>query len=457
MSYQNEIKTIKLLQERSGSIEKEHDKVFSTLERLKMKLSSIEGAEDILGSSTVEIKKQELLKTKFERKSINDTSIEEIYLEATSRFENDLSVNDILTKEDFAIVDEKISKRLHAFNNKYTLDAWDYAIAGSCGLFAAMLDLLCIKAPLKPTANYTQQVNGIFNQWVQKAFNTVLPPEKSKKLSELFPIGGPDSSVNSDLVGAGKVLTPINHRLKSLAHDPILGVIFGFKDMMFNTCTVVENGTIVVYHSNKSPHSQQNLWRYIGTMFGHLLSDVNAPSQRGNRGMGLPAPFMGLLRMLEGIPVAQSNFGKQIEWMYINGYDFRQFVVTSIPMAIMEVLLRVFYIAKECQVSNRKFCEVSMETVPGKIHPRFRLMLAIAYGTSSAVNAGKMYITQNILNANYASWMGLVWNGFFALKWGLLDKHLKCWEYVTEEEIKELDELVDSIENLYERAEKLNG
>lgn len=71
------------------------------------------------------------------------------------------------------------------------------------------------------------------------------------------------------------------------------------------------------------------------------------PPATAIEGMGLPAPFMGLLRMLEGIPVGDSNFGKQIEWMYVNGYDFRQFAATSIPMLIMEVLLRVFYVGKQ--------------------------------------------------------------------------------------------------------------
>lgn len=79
------------------------------------------------------------------------------------------------------------------------------------------------------------------------------------------------------------------------------------------------------------------------------------PLSKGNRGMGLPAPFMGLLRMLEGIPVGSSNFGKQIEYMYVNGYDFRQFIVTSIPMSIMEVLMRVFYVAKQVSLGKGAF------------------------------------------------------------------------------------------------------
>lgn len=82
-------------------------------------------------------------------------------------------------------------------------------------------------------------------------------------------------------------------------------------------------------------------------------------------------------------------------------------------------------------------------------------MLALAYGTSSAVNAGKMYVTGNILNASYASWMGLAWNGFHALKWALLDKQLKLWGEVEAKEIAQLDGLILKMDELESRATRL--
>jgi hypothetical protein len=186
-----------------------------------------------------------------------------------------------------------------------------------------------------------------------------------------------------------------------------------------------------------------------------ILSDVNAPSANGNRGMGLPAPFMGILRMFEGIPVGDSNFGKQIEWMYVNGYDFRQFVVSSVPMAIMEVLLRAFYTIKQIKLYGAPFGESMLDTMPMKINPRFRIMLALSYGTSSAVNAGKVYVTKNIMNANYASWMGLAWNGFHAIKWALLDRQLKLWDEIEAKEIEEIEYLIGDLDRLSIRASQL--
>jgi hypothetical protein len=98
-----------------------------------------------------------------------------------------------------------------------------------------------------------------------------------------------------------------------------------------------------------------------------------------------------------------------------------------------------------------------MDTMPGRLNPRFRMILAIAYGTFGAVNAGKIYVTGNILNANYAAWFGLTWNGFHAMKWALLDRHLKLWSEVEAKEIAEIEGLVACLPALEARAERLPG
>ncbi len=472
MPYEREMKGIKLLQDRASSIEMMHDQISSELCDLKKALMGLEGVDGVLESEKYIQLKKEAHEVLRQATPLSHTSLAAIYAEAENCYQKPVGLADILGIEGFAEAKKRVSKHVLNFNHHYGLDGWDYAIAGGCGLFAAMLDLLCVSPPLKPTVAFSQRVDGIFNQFVQQVFNKLIPPDLSKALSAANPIGAPDSSTIFDLIEApDKALNPTNHRLRSLAHDPILGIIIGIWDMRHNTCTIVVDGKILSIPSTKDKmwpripsnaqvfssaiNSQPSIFQLIGRMFGHLLSDVNAPSGNGNRGMGLPAPFMALLRMLENIPVGDSSFGKQIEWMYVNGYDFRQFTATSMPMLIMEVLMRVFYVGKQMKKYGATFGETLCDTMPTRINPRFRMMLALAYGTSSAVNAGKMYVTGNILNANYASWMGFAWNGFHALKWSLLDKHLKLWEGIERAEIDRLEGLVLKLDELEKRAEQL--
>lgn len=450
---QRNIKAITLLQKRSDTIEEAHDEIDKEISTTKRRLAELGDVD----KSTPDFakRKQVHLKAMSEHKELPDVDPETIYNEAEAAFPEAAKLDDILTAGDWKIVDKRIATYIKDFNARYALDGWDYAIAGGCGLFAAMLDWLFVKAPAKPTTAWTTEVDGVFNRGVQQAFNHFLTPDVSKEFGRLNTIGGADSSTVAQLLGAPpRTLAPKNHRLRSLSHDPILGFLFGVLDMQRGTCTVIENGGLNIYQTTGEP-VDGGLFPLLGRLFGHLLSDVNAPSAKDNRGMGLPAPFMGILRMFGSLPVGDSDLGKQIGYMYANGYDFRQFVVTSIPVLIMEVMMRVFYAVKQVKCAGVPLGEALMDTMPLKMNPRFRMMLAMAYGTVASVNGAKVYITKNILNMNYAAWLGFIWNGSHALKWALLDKSLKLWGEVEQKEIESLERIVDQIGGLTDRAGRL--
>lgn len=63
----------------------------------------------------------------------------------------------------------------------------------------------------------------------------------------------------------------------------------------------------------------------------------------------------------------------------------------------MEVVTRAFYAAKQFSLGISLFAGPLPETALTKMNPRFRIITALAYGTSRAVNSGKIYITRNIL------------------------------------------------------------
>ena len=73
----------------------------------------------------------------------------------------------------------------------------------------------------------------------------------------------------------------------------------------------------------------------------------------------------------------------------------------------------------------------------------------------SGVNAGRVYVTKDIMTLTYAAWMGLVWNGFHALKWAMLDRHLKLWEGIEGDEVEAIEGVVNRLDSLESRVERL--
>ena len=453
--FREQIKSIKYIQNMAEETEASHSEIERGIEDLKKKLMSLDGYDEVINSEEYKTalereKNKPVIRTPLEYKSF-----EEISREAGRNIKHNVGLKDILTPDDFRELDSRIDSHIKEFNREYSLDSWDYAIAGTCGLVAGMLDWACVKAPLKPATKFDAPADGIFNRLVQRGFNKVLPPDFSHKLSESFTIGSADTSVKNRLSSFSGNLSPYSHRLKEFSHDPVLGFIFGAFDIMNDSCTMIDGGKIVTYKSVQPNYFDGNIFNAMGRMFGHLASDINAPSAAGNRGMGLPAPFMGLLSMLKDVNVNGESVGKNVEYMYLKGYDMRQFAVTSIPVALMEILLRACWVIKGVAMDGKTFLAALSETAPFNMHKKFRMITAISYGVLCAANAGKVYVTDNILNLNYAAWLGLVWHGFFALKWALLDKHFELWNSFERKELARLEETINGIDRLAQEAEAL--
>ena len=452
--FEKQGKAIKHIQNKADETEAMHSEIESEISKLESELQNVEGYEEAVNSEEYH---QALERRKNEPEvytPLEHKTFDEISREADRSINHHVGIKDILTPEDIEEMNRRIDSHIEEFNREYSLDLWDYAIAGSCGLLAAMLDILCVKAPLKPTEKFDVPADGVFNRVVQDAFNKIIPPDLSKELSEKFKIGSADASVKTRLKKFLGKLTPRNHRLKALSHDPILGFIFGALDIIRNTCTIVEGGRIKSYDAIVPNDFDGNIFHAMGQMLGHLLSDINAPSPAGNRGMGLPAPFMGLLSMLRNVKINGESVGDNVEYMYLKGYDMRQFVATSIPCAIMEILLRVCWCIKRTNEDKPLWPSIK-ETAPMNLHKKFRMIIALSYGVLCSVNAGKVYITQDILNLNYAAWMGLVWNGFHALKWALFDKQFELWNTFEKKELARLNDTLSKLDELEHNVERL--
>lgn len=450
----DEIKVIKLIQQDAGKVDSIHSEIGTDLQDIKAQLLKALEEGSYLDKSTLPTKNHT------NPRPLAKKSFSEIVDIANSKIPDEVSFRDILSDDDLLKIDSKVNAYIEVFNKKHQLDGWDYAIGGGAGLFCGILDVLFVQKPLKPTKKYSQKVDGLFNQWSQTAINNLIPPELSKILENSFKIGGADTSLKKDLVAnISGMFNPINHRFKSLNHDPVLAFFIGALDVMNGTCTIIDNGTIKVLNTNRGKLGEYDFFEALGRILGHLASDFNAPSYKknivNNRGMGIPAPLMGLFGMLKGVKINDLDIANLAEYMYVKGYDARHFVTMSIPVLISEVLIRVLYITKEIQVNNRDFLEVFKETLPFNLSPRFRILLNISYGTMVAINAGKVTITKDILNANYAMWLAFTWHTFHSMYWLVWAKNTELQSYIDDELSKELSDLQLKINNLSKEAEFL--
>jgi hypothetical protein len=276
-------------------------------------------------------------------------------------------------------------------------DKWDYIFVGASGILASLTDFLLVRIPTTlHTGEYSGQIgspitawlkqyninnsNDWFAQWAKSLENICKTPYDNQKI-----IGG---------------MYPKSHRLQSLGHDPILGFIFGILDIMRGTITGFSYDNLTGNHAwvcEFVPQAQPvGLIEAILKHIGHLISDVATP-------MGLPAPFMTLVQGINLGSFGEKNrtLGEVARWMYLNGYDFRHFLVSGITPAVIEIMLRAYIMLRHySEFGETKLCLAS--------HPKYRSMLFMAHAIAALGNAGKITLLQgNPLAINYAQWMAL--------------------------------------------------
>ena len=136
---QRNVKAIRLLQQRSDAIEEAHAAIGEDIRAIKDRLTELADADEL----TPKFAKGKLahLEAMSAPRSLPAVDVETIFDESEAEFPGDAGLNDVLTPDDWAILDQRVAAHIQDFNARYDLDRWDYSIAGGCGLVAAMLDL----------------------------------------------------------------------------------------------------------------------------------------------------------------------------------------------------------------------------------------------------------------------------------------------------------------------------
>jgi hypothetical protein len=313
-----------------------------------------------------------------------------------------IAFEDLLTPEEIqqvTLAHEAIGAELDWSGSLTKLDV---ATAVFAGAVAGVIDVFLVGIPKSPGFLGSEgSEGGWLSNLVKEKFGEAFPKEKISALEKAYKTAY-DPSVNSKLSIPIDGLGPRTHRYQSFGHDPLLGFVFGIKDILTGNFTAVSKyGDVITQRVGEPFMPDENFFvRVLEALklhWGHLKSDVATPA-------GLPAPLMPLLSFLQFGKIGDKEYtiSEVSRMMYRSGYDFRHFVATSIPVAIAELIVRLGHV-----IQNLHAGKSLKDSIPLASNRTVRRKLIIAHGVATTVNAGKVYFTGNPMAISWAQIMAL--------------------------------------------------
>jgi len=286
----------------------------------------------------------------------------------------------------------------------------DYTIAVLIGFIATLVDQLIVKIPgdVNYLGKYEQNGSGMTEWLKSKGVN------EDGKLNLFFSWMEKHSKVSYDASTSNAFVDyegdvsgfyPKNHRLMSLGHDPLFGLIFGMIDIYNGSLTLIDKkGAIHKIPIDKFQDTPLTdkifapiLW------FGHILSDVCTK-------MGIPVPGWGFTQLLQFGKFGEKDrtFADLARWMYVEGYDLRHFITMGIVPGIIQIITRIYMNLTRKKEDTQIFL---YEKSLSEIHHSIRLqkLLFISHSIATSGNAIKIMLHQgNPLAININEILALV-------------------------------------------------
>lgn len=405
-------------------------------------------SEELLKSIGYSIDKVPQVQSSKVKRTIVVPSWEELCREAELSVGNNITLESLFTEEELRSNEQAIKRLNQEYNQIHHLDKYDVAIAASAGILAGVLDILLVGVPHKTPDGLK---GGPLSNYVRDWFDKKFPEEEMEKLANSKVSKVPfDAQDNRNTTEYVQGLSAYYHRLLSLGHDPLLGLLFGVVDILTGRMTTIDKtGKIVsqvmeIYADRK----ESDVFVALAKQIIHFKSDITTS-------MGLPAPLMALFNLLQfgSISEEEQTIAEIVQGMYYEGYDFIHFCSMSIPMMITEVVIRLGYSCKRIKEGNS-----IKESIPFSLnhekHPKLETMLFIGHSTATTINAGKIYFTKNPMAINYPQWIAFAKYSYKHLKWVLIEKPELRDAYVRGEINEELQISYDEINDLFDEYTK---
>ncbi len=307
------------------------------------------------------------------RSSVGDLSDESVRTRAVANLADrgidsaEVRLDELLDDDELARIRRRCTSGVEL---RARLDAVDVAAAVVAGVVGGVVDALVVRTPAgSPLTEAVKRLAIPSDNWLAG-------------LAEV-PY---DVAWNAELW-----LTPRYHRVQTVGHDPLLGLVWGTADILRQTCTGIRpDGTIAVVGR---AGSYPTTWpAALARQLLHTLSDLPTAA-------GIPLPGWAAVSAVPTGAGAQRALGQS---MYARGYDSWHFLTMSTAPAAVELLTRAYWAIR------REFDDEFRDTTSGQVghHARFQALALVAHGISAAVDLGAFIAAgSNPLSLNYAQWL----------------------------------------------------
>lgn len=371
-------------------------------------------------------------------------SWEDLCVEAEQAVGSGHALESIFTEDELKRNSQEIQMLNAEYNQLHHLDKYDIAISAAAGLLGAAVDILLVGIPQK---THEGLKGGTLANYVRDWFDKKFPEDEMEKLANSKVSKVPfDAQDNRNTTVHVEGLSAYYHRLLSLGHDPLLGLIFGVTDILTGRMTTIDKTGKIVSQvmENYADRKETDVFAAVAKQIIHFKSDIITS-------MGLPAPLMGLFNLLQFGEIGEydQTIAEIVQGMYYEGYDFIHFCTLSIPVMIVEVVTRIGYAFKRIKEGHS-----IKESIPFSLnrekHPKLATMLFIGHSAATAVNAGKVYFTQNPMAINYPQWIAFAKYSYKQLKWALIEKPNARDAYVYGKINEQLAEVLEDVDSTFD-------
>ena len=360
-------------------------------------------------------------------------------------------LDELFTPEELAEQDASLSIINDDFKAIHHLDKYDVGICALAGIVSAAVDILLVGIPERSPEGLKA---ARLEDWIREGFNKKFPEAEMAELAKLaeakVPYDAPFNPGFTEIEVEG--LSAYYHRLLSLGHDPLLGLVVGVHDIMTGKMTTVDKAGHVVSQvmDRYADRTEKDIFEALAKQILHFKTDVTTT-------MGLPAPGMAIFNLFQFGDIGEEELtvAEIVQGMYYEGYDFIHFCSQSIPVMITELIVRLGYAAKRIRGGNALKDSIPFSTSHAK-NPKLGSMLFIAHSAATAINAGRVYFKKNPMAINYPQWFAFAIYSFKQAKWVFIDKPEARHAYVDERLDSELAQALQAINESIARLEDGN-